>query len=587
MDRYVDYGKEHATQMMQVIETEDIRPVYQPIVSLKDGEIYAFEGLSRMNPEKCSLCISDLFKFAEQENKLWQLESICRKKTLRNARYLDSKIKLFINVDPLVIEDPKFRQGFTQKILEKHNISSDRIVFEITEKNSIYDKENFSKIIQHYKNERFKIAIDDFGEGYAGINRVCSLMPEYLKLDIEMIRDIDKDTVKQKIVKNIVKFCKEINTMVIAEGIETKEELIELIRLEVNFGQGFLLQRPKETFEPISHKIRQLIIDESKENHRLKYKPTFFGKIGEISSNRQVCLQSDLSEKIYESMIEDSHIREVCVLDKEKRVVGLILRTELLEKYGGRYGFTLNSKKNALQVSTNDYLQVEYDIPIDKVSELAMARSEEHLYDAVVVTRNKEYFGIATVKDLLSIASDIQVRRASESNPLTGLPGNHAVEDRILTCVDNISPYAIIYIDIDNFKAYNDAYGFNNGDKMIKQLAMIIEECCKKVEFKGHIGGDDFVVIAQYHDVTELCQNIIDNFKAAIKGLYNTIDWENGFILSKNRHGLTEKFQMASLSIAAITNKNIIYHNLEQLSEEIAQLKKKCKQKEGNYYEII
>jgi len=144
-----------------------------------------------------------------------------------------------------------------------------------------------------------------------------------------------------------------------------------------------------------------------------------------------------------------------------------------------------------------------------------------------------------------------------------------------------------IYIDLDNFKAYNDAYGFENGDLMLKLVADIIKECARKNEFVGHIGGDDFIVICDYQEAGLLCQEILDKFNSQVGSLYRDDDLTNGFIISVNRHGVIESFPIASLSIAGISNKTNSYKSLDKFSKEIALLKKRCKKQAGSYFEIL
>ncbi len=172
---------------------------------------------------------------------------------------------------------------------------------------------------------------------------------------------------------------------------------------------------------------------------------------------------------------------------------------------------------------------------IEIVSKMALVRPQEHLYDAVVVTRDEKYLGVVTVKDLLETAVSIQVTRAVDASPLTGLPGNKTIEKRIRCCLKADIPFTVIYLDLDNFKAYNDTYGFNN--------------------------GDDFVIITEY--------------------------WKRGFIVSKNRNGFREEFPIATLSIAGVSNQESQIREVEQFSMEIANLKKKCKQVAGNYYCVV
>jgi len=195
-----------------------------------------------------------------------------------------------------------------------------------------------------------------------------------------------------------------------------------------------------------------------------------------------------------------------------------------------------------------------------------------------------------TIKDLLDAYTKIEIDMARSCNPLTGLPGNLLIEHEILKRVSGNAPYCITYYDIDNFKAYNDAYGFQNGDKMIELVADVLKECATKNEFIGHIGGDDFIVICDYHQGEEYCEAVIDTFVSRIHSLYTEEDIKNGYIISKNRNGITENFPIASLSIAGISNRReddeLRTLSIEDFSREIAQLKKKCKKQVGNYYEI-
>ncbi|MFA9462852.1 MAG: GGDEF domain-containing protein [Velocimicrobium sp.] len=580
-------GKELEQEFYEILEERLIYPVYQPIVSLEDGSIFGYEALSRISKDAAKLDVGSLFKIAEECGKVWELEGICRKESLRNACNKPSDVKLFLNVDPKVIHDEKFKAGLTYQYLKRYRLRPDDIIFEITERSSIEDVETFKQTIQHYKNQKFKIAIDDFGEGYAGVNRICAILPDYIKLDMEIVRDIHKSVMKQMLVKNMVCLCEEIGAHLIAEGIETEEELKELIRLEIPYGQGYFLQPPTEKMVELSKECMCVIMNNQMENIKSGKDISILGNIGTICKVKDTTALETQAKVLYEYVSHNPTITEICVLNKDNIVVGICTRLDLFELFGGRYGYNLNLKRTAKDIMNSNFLMVDCNTSIETVSQMALIRPIEHLYDAVVVTQNGRYMGVVTVKDLLETVITIQVSRAVDANPLTGLPGNRMIEKYIYERIINRNPFSIIYLDLDNFKAYNDTYGFNKGDLMIKIVATCMENCCEKNEFKGHIGGDDFVIICDYWEVEELCKKIIERFMQSIPGAYNEYDWNNQYIISKNRNGSNEKFPIISLSIAVATNKQKKYHNLEIFSSEIAHLKKKCKQKEGNYYCII
>jgi diguanylate cyclase (GGDEF)-like protein len=215
-----------------------------------------------------------------------------------------------------------------------------------------------------------------------------------------------------------------------------------------------------------------------------------------------------------------------------------------------------------------------------------MQRPYKRLCNPIVLEKDNKYFGVVTVKDLLDARTRIQIEIAKHSNPLTGLSGNLLIEGEIFRWIFDTKPYCITYYDINNFKAYNDAYGFVNGDLMLKLLSDILKTNSLKNEFIGHIGGDDFVVITDYHDGEEYCRSVIGTFSQRILSLYNEEDVKNGFIVSKNRHGVTENFPIASLSAAEAINRRKEYKNLDDFSLDAARIKKICKIQKGNHLHI-
>ena len=153
----------------------------------------------------------------------------------------------------------QFKKGFTRKYIEKHDLSVEQIVIEITEHSAATNMKEFQNVVQHYKKQGYLIAVDDVGSCYSGLNLICDVKPCYLKLDIEIVQDICTDAVKCSMVKSFVEFAKLTDMKLIAEGIETEEQLKMLIRLGVHYGQGYFLCKPDELPRNISeYAIKQI-----------------------------------------------------------------------------------------------------------------------------------------------------------------------------------------------------------------------------------------------------------------------------------------------------------------------------------------
>ncbi|MCL1909188.1 MAG: EAL and GGDEF domain-containing protein [Holophagaceae bacterium] len=571
--------------LRRILEGNHIAAVYQPIVSLADGQVFGYEALSRIVTEELQMNIEQMFRTADRTHRSWELERLCRMKALVGASGLAASQKLFLNVNPNIIHDERFMGGFTKFFVAQFGLDFQDVVFEINERTAVIDNRAFLNSISHYKKQQYGIAIDDVGAGYSGLNSLASVKPDFIKLDMHLIRDIDKDELKQLLCKAMVDFSKSAGMKVVAEGIETEEELAVVIRLQVDLGQGYFLGVPKKTIEDVDPEKAAMVSRYHEKKYIERHRSSIYPIIGHLAKPGRNFAPSQKTEEVYETITNDPSIREFVVLEGDK-VVGFITRTALNEKLGGRFGFALNSRRPIRELVDTSFLTADFKMTVDQVSRLAMQRSFECLYNPIVVERDGQYFGMVTVKDLLSTCTKIEVDIAVHSSPLTGLPGNLLIEQEIVTRLFGNDPYCITYYDIDNFKAYNDAYGFQNGDLMLKMLAGALIECATKNEFIGHIGGDDFIVIGDYSDGENYCQSVIDAFSSQVISLYRDEDIANGFVVSKNRNGVTENFPLATLSIAGASSRHNKYANVDEFSKDIAKLKKICKQQLGHFFEI-
>ena len=175
-------------------------------------------------------------------------------------------------------------------------------------------------------------------------------------------------------------------------------------------------------------------------------------------------------------------------------------------------------------------------------------------------------------------------------SPLTGLPGNVQIQTEMKRRLLKKEVFAILYFDLDNFKAYNDVYGFSNGDEIIKFTAKII---CKTIHnlqesdsFIGHVGGDDFVAIVSRTDYDSLCQDIILDFDSQVLNYYTSEDIERGYVEVANRRGIIEQFPIVSISISVVEVDKERYQNTLEIGEVSAQIKHQAKSIMGSTYII-
>ncbi|MFH1339045.1 MAG: response regulator [Candidatus Omnitrophota bacterium] len=174
------------------------------------------------------------------------------------------------------------------------------------------------------------------------------------------------------------------------------------------------------------------------------------------------------------------------------------------------------------------------------------------------------------------------------ANPLTRLPGNVSILNELSNCLEKNALFAVAYLDLDKFKSYNDKYGFECGDEVIREMARILikvlQEQGNPEDFIGHIGGDDFVVITTPHKVDAICEQIIEQFKQVSSSFYNDEDRKKGYITARDRKGNEEKVALLSVSIGVVTNESRRILHVAEIGEIGAELKSYAKSLEGNNY---
>ena len=568
-------------QFLHILEGKQIHTVFQPIVSLRDGSVYGYEALSRGPHGSEMESPGMLFECAQKFNRLWELELLCRTKAIETLYALQAKIRLFLNVNPSIMHDPKFQQGFTKDYLSQYSISAEDVIFEITEREAISNVADFTKTIRNYKEQNYKIAIDDAGAGYSGLNLISDICPHFIKIDMNLIRDIDKDVTKQSLVKSMREFAALSNTYLIAEGIETESELLKLIDIGVDFGQGYLIQRPLPELLPIADPVLQLICEADKHKSLILCNRLCDIHIGSITTPSKTILPCTVVEQILDMVKKDCTLPGFCVAENGV-VSGVITRNDLFRNISDKYGYTLYANKPVSVIMSKEFLCIDYQSSIDSVAKKAMHRHYDKIYDFITVTREGKYFGIVTVKDLLEKSIEIEVINAKHLNPLSELPGNLLIEKQLEACIDTPGRYMILYFDIDNFKPYNDVYGFEIGDRLIKCMAGILKDHIPKSDFIGHIGGDDFIAILSECNTEALCKTVIEEFDRTTLLFLNRNDLDRGYITTKNRKGTRERFPLLSVSVVGTSSDQ--YKTIFALTENLARLKKICKQKKGSNY---
>jgi diguanylate cyclase (GGDEF)-like protein len=577
---------EYYYEFLEIIKSKAIVSFFQPIVSLQTATILGWEALTRGPANHYFYPPNVLFPFAETTGFLYQLEKIARESAVTSVSKLGfpANNKLFININPEILNDPEFVGGQTRALLNSLNISPANIVIEITERTCIKDFHIFRKTLTHYRNQGYLIAIDDAGAGYSSLQSIAEIKPDYIKIDLSLVRDIHNSPVKQTLLETFVNFSQKINSYLIAEGVEKAEELETLIKLGVNYGQGFLLAKPNNILEPISEKMVEHIIlaQHNKEEHLYSLNiPISYLCVDTKCYSPQITAREVVD---YFHNNPDTH---GVVILKDQTPIGLVMREGLNAIMASHYGKSLYIDKPIANIMHSNPLIIDSSTPLDVAAQLAMQRNYAKANDYLIITHDHQYLGIVSVSSMilqLSKLNEQKVELAYAANPLSGLPGNITIQQQLDVRLKAGAQIAIIYADLDKFKTYNDSYGFENGDQVLRFTASVICQATAQYpsqdNFVGHIGGDDFLIIAKPELAEPICEKIIQLFDQEIPTFY---DHESPHE-SPNADANIDNNSIMTISLAIVENQPPQFISYLELAKVAAQLKGLVKKQPGSNF---
>jgi len=572
-------GLSIANKFNNILKNRHLASVYQPIIDFKGSNIIGWEALSRGPHGSSFHSPVVLFDTAEQLGRLFALEKLCRECAIANVGELAENQKLFLNIHPKTMADPEFTPGNTLLLMEKVGLTPENVVFEITEHHSVQDFGLFYRTLDHYRNQGFRIAVDDAGAGYSGLSTIAELQPEFIKLDKSLIDDIHKDPVKRALVETTVSFADKIGSQIIAEGIEKQAQAVCLKDIGVHCGQGYFIAKPAAIKPQISKECQELQSVNDVANRAI----TCSLPIGDIAKSAHSLPPDYMVSDAQEYFLKNKRFSNIVVVEDDIPK-GLIMEYHLNRQLSSQYGIALYSKRDIDTVMDTKPLIVDMDIPVEQVAHHAMKREPLKAYDDVIVTRQGYLYGVVTVQSLLNALAKIQIDMAKGTNPLTGLPGNVFIEQEVESRIQQNRRFSIIYADLDHFKVYNDTYGFKNGDQIIRLAADVMSWAVKKHASQDsmlcHIGGDDFVIITDPLGVDKICKSITRCFGRKVKSCYCAEDMGRGWITAKGRDGQERDYPLVSISLGVIE----IFGqcSLMEIGERAAHIKKFAKSKPGN-----
>jgi diguanylate cyclase (GGDEF)-like protein len=573
--------RRYANDQLLTLAKLVVENAFQPIVEVGTGSVFGYESLLRGHERIGFSSPPDLLDQADEAGQLLALEQMVANRALAKFSALPdfSSATLFLNLDVRLIADGEY---FIDKLLQSlrmSGIAPSSICFEFSERFDNTSVPQFANLVTHMRKAGFKLAIDDFGVGHGEMKLLCDYPVDYLKIDRHFIAGIDASPRKRHLVKNIVNIAHVLGIRVIAEGIETEQEFVACREYGVDLVQGYFIARPTTFPAELQPSFPHLA-----DIGRLRSSQS----LDEILIRRQIerlpsVYENESIDTVFELFRRNPRQAFFPVLNANGEPRGVINEYHLKEYIYQPFGRDL-LKNKVYERTISHFVDPAPIMGLDSDAEELMGLFASMDNSAcVILTENMRYAGVVSAASLIKVINEKQLKIAQDQNPLTGLPGNRAIRDFMQEAGrDDEEARFFCYCDFDNFKPFNDHYGFQMGDHAISLFAALMKRYFfSEGDFLGHVGGDDFFIGVRdwtREELTEILERLLSDFHDDVVELYSPEERAAGRIRGHDRSGTERDFPLLRCSIGVLElPQGLLLDDVGRIGAKIAAVKAEAK----------
>jgi len=557
---------------IKVIEDDQMFPVYQVIATVEGNSIAGYEAFVRGPADSVLYTPQSLYLAAEIAGRLMPLEASATRIAIQQFRGLGLSGRLFKRFPPLF-----FVSGGFAKLVEtlaREGIPGVGLVANLADHRKGESLEILRQAVMQCREHGISVALDELAVLTLTMGALRALAADFVTIDGHYVQGIHNDLPKQRLVTRVMDLAGS-HSQLIAQGVECQEEYFTVRRLGVHLVQGYYFGRPEA--QPAVTLSPRLFLSGSEQD---KGAARAEDRVGDLAKAVSYIPPSEPTGDVLKTFLRSPGLTSLPVV-YQGEPVGMIRRERLANLFLAPYGRDLYGKSPIARFMDNDPLVVDGDDSIKQVSQRITERGQAQENQDFIVVREGLYFGVGKVVDVLRRITEMQIRDAIHANPLTGLPGNICIVEEIEQLLRANQPFTACYFDLDNFKPYNDHYGYELGDQVIRFLGTLIQEQIDpRRDFLGHVGGDDFIALFRSEDWRERCELILQRFGQQAPQFYSEEDRRRGGIEGKDRQGQPLFFGLLSLSIGAVQPRECKSHHC--VAAMAAGAKKQAKKMSGN-----
>lgn len=560
-----------ALQLREVLAGRRLSIVFQPIYGFAERAIVGHEALSRGPAGSAVEAPDELFRIAREEGLGGELGALCIQEALRAFARAAPAGLLFLNVSPMLIQQPGFDQGRGRRFLESLGLDASRVVLELTEDYPSLDLRRMREALLAYRSLGFRVAIDDLGEGFSSLRLWSELQPAFVKADRHFVSGIARDGVKLQFLRAIQQIAEGCGSRVIAEGLESAEDFRMAREIGIACAQGFFVGRPAAA--PAGELPPDLAIAESDRRPPVLplARPVASGERTAGEFLRQVSAASPSAPfgELCRRFAGDAALAAIPVTG-EGGIAGLVPRPGMLEEAERAW-----STEPASRFVQPAPLRVEADLGLPALAAALAAADARRLAEGFVIDSRGRYLGMGTSADVLRALADASAIAARHTHPLTELPGPVPVNEQLGRLLARQVPFSTWCIEIEDLRGLNDGAGFAMGDELIRRTGRLIEALCTPgLDLAGHLAGSRFIALVQSEDALERAQLLVAAFVSLRDEIVDAGARERGYFVARDREGREQVRPLPRLAVGVLP----VLPGLHESRHEILDLAKRaCK----------
>jgi diguanylate cyclase (GGDEF)-like protein len=558
--------------LADLLRRDHLLVFFQAVVDFSQQRVIAYVGSARGAPDTPWHIPEALRTCANVLDKNTELAWLNLRSVLHHARRMQLEDLLFVEMEMAVFATLPLAQ--TLALLESYQIAPSQLGLSLRGGQADIDNLLPAVIenVRAYRATGVSIALEQVGEN--SLRWWAALPADYVKIAPYLCQNLSESPRQREFLRSLRMLAARIATPIIATGIDSTTIYKELCDLGFSLGQGDYFAKPQAS--PPRRIPARLFA------HQTYPTMTRTDTVACLVLTRQPIMPDLHIAEVGALFHELPQVYALAVVNHKQVPLGIVRRHDILHLLTSRYGLELHGRKRIHTVMDNSPLIFDSALSLEDASQQVTMHTHNTPEHDFIITRDGHYVGIGRVMDLLRHITELQIRNARYANPLTLLPGNVPIQEQLEMLLREQCAFQVAYCDLDNFKPFNDVYGYDQGDEVIKTLSRILRQHAPPPDFVGHVGGDDFIVIFRCPDWEARCQAILNDFSALAENFYRPEDRAKGGIYTYDRQGVARFFPLLSVSIGVVQPDPHRCHSHHDIAALATEAKHQAKQSQGN-----